>query len=65
MPRKKQDYIGSFEDRCHALALQKRERAAKLPRGTERDALEQEIRQLESATHIHNWLTSTELRAPD
>lgn len=65
MPRRKPDCIGIFEERCKALAMLKREQAKKLPLGAEREVLEKEIRQLETATHIHKWLSSPELRVPD
>ena len=65
MPRPKTDCIGSFEERCKAAAQLKRKEAEKLPRGAERDALERQIRQLETATHIHGWLSSPELRTPE
>lgn len=63
--RKHLDCVSTFEERCSELAQLKRERAAKLPRGPEREGLEKEIRQLETATQIHNWLGASELRAPE
>ncbi|MDB5630729.1 MAG: hypothetical protein JWQ51_3069 [Tardiphaga sp.] len=64
MARNRSDFTGSFEERCAALAAAKREVADKMPRCAERESLETEIRQLETATKIQSWLASPELRRP-
>ena len=38
--------------------------AQKLPSGKERDALVRKARQLETASNINQWLSSSELRPP-
>jgi hypothetical protein len=38
--------------------------AEKLPHGKEREALERKARQLETASHINQWLASSELKPP-
>jgi hypothetical protein len=38
--------------------------AQKLPHGKERDALTRKARQLQTASHINDWLSSPELKPP-
>jgi hypothetical protein len=46
------------------LAEATRQQAERLPYGAERDALMRKARQLETASHVNEWLTSPGLRAP-
>lgn len=62
MGRHRSDLEGTFEERCAALANAKRKAASEMPHGRERDALELEIRQLETATHISDWLLPSAVR---
>jgi hypothetical protein len=39
--------------------------AQKLPRGKERDALVRKARQLETASHMNQWLSSPGLKPPE
>lgn len=46
------------------MAEEVRAKAAKLPPGPERDALLKQARQLDTATHINDWVSSPGLRPP-
>lgn len=46
------------------LAQQTREEADKLPPGRARDALMKKARQLETACHMSEWVSSAGLRPP-
>lgn len=47
-----------------AIADIARDEAEKLPHGKDRDALLKKARQLDTASHINEWLSSRELRPP-
>lgn len=47
-----------------AIADIARDEAGKLPPGKDRDALLKKARQLDTASHINEWLSSPGLRAP-
>jgi hypothetical protein len=53
-----------FQDRLALEALRLKEEAKTLPFGREREALLREARQIETASHIDEWLSSPGLRAP-
>ena len=55
----------SFEDEVAAEKKRLEERADLLPHGPEKEKLLRKIRQLDTATHMHDWLKSTELQAPE
>ena len=42
-----------------------KEEIANLANGADRDAILKKIRQLETASHINEWLTSPGLRSPE
>jgi hypothetical protein len=46
------------------LAKTTRQQAEQLPYGKEREALMRKARQLETASHINEWLTSPGLQSP-
>jgi hypothetical protein len=54
----------SFEDQIAAEKARLEEQLADLPDGPERDRLLKKIRQLETAFHMNDWLTSPGLRPP-
>ena len=54
----------SFEGQIAAEKSRLEAQAAGLPPGPEKDALLKKIRQLETATHVNEWLTSQELQPP-
>ena len=55
----------TIEQKWHQLSETTREEAEKLPPGREREALERKARQLETASHLNQWLSSAELKPPD
>jgi hypothetical protein len=55
----------TFEDNIAAEKAKLEEKAAQLPYGPERDKLLRKIRQLDTASHMADWLTSPGLRSPD
>jgi hypothetical protein len=60
MGRKKQ----SFEQKWHEQAEAFRREAEKLPYGREREELLRKARQLETASHINEWVSSPGLSSP-
>jgi hypothetical protein len=55
----------SIEQKWHQLSEAARIEAEKLLHGKEREALERRARQLQTASHINQWLSSPELRPPE
>jgi hypothetical protein len=55
----------SFEDQIAAEKAQLEAEVADLPHGPKRDWLLRKIRQLETASHMIEWLTSPGLRPPE
>jgi len=64
MPRRHFKNIRTFPDRLSDFAREARERAEKLPPGTERDDLIRKARQAEIASHLDDWANSTGLQTP-
>lgn len=54
----------SFESQIAAEGVRLEARAAALQHSPEKDALLKKIRQLETAAHINEWLTSPGLKSP-
>jgi hypothetical protein len=54
----------SFEGQIAAEKSRLEAQAAGLPPGPEKDALLKRIRQLETASHLNEWLTSPGLQPP-
>ena len=52
------------EQKWHRQAENAKREAQQLSPGPERDALLRKASQLESASHINQWLSSSELRSP-
>jgi hypothetical protein len=52
------------EPKWRELAQAAREEAERLPYGPEREALMRKARQLETASHLNEWVTSPGLQAP-
>jgi hypothetical protein len=64
MQQRRRSRPHSFE---HQLATEKARLKAQLanaPRGPERDVLVKKIRQIETASHINEWLSSPGLQPP-
>jgi hypothetical protein len=56
----------TIEEKWHHLSEAAKSEAQKHPHGSrERDALIKKARQLETASHINQWLSSSELRSPE
>ena len=55
----------TIEQKWHQLSEAARIEAEKLLHGKEREALERRARQLQTASHINQWLSSPELRPPE
>ena len=62
MPR--QPVKPPFEQKWKRLAEEARDEAKKLPPGRARDAMVKKARQLETACHINEWVSSPGLRPP-
>lgn len=54
----------TFEDNIAAEKARCEEQLASTPHGPKRDALVKKIRQLNTASHMNDWMKSPELRAP-
>jgi hypothetical protein len=48
----------TIEQKWHEQAQSYKQQAAKLPHGKERDHLLRKARQLETASHMNDWLSS-------
>ena len=53
------------EDNIAAEKAKLEEQIAALPHGPEREKLRRKIRQLDTASHMSEWLTSPGLRRPE
>jgi hypothetical protein len=54
----------TIEQKWHQQSEAAKNEAQKLPHGKERDALVRKARQLETASQINQWLSSSELQPP-
>jgi len=54
----------TFEDQIAAEKSRLEQELAATPHGPQRDAMVKKIRQLDTASHMHDWLKSPELRPP-
>jgi hypothetical protein len=54
----------SFEQRLAQEALRVKEKIRSLPPGRDRELLSRKARQLETASHITEWLSSPGLKSP-
>ena len=54
----------TVEQKWHQQSEAATAEAEKLPHGKAREALERKARQLETASHINQWLASSELKPP-
>ena len=53
-----------FQDRLALEALRLKEEAKTLPHGREREALMRKLNQIETASHVNEWLSSPGLQPP-
>jgi hypothetical protein len=65
MQRRRFKHTLTFPERLDQEAERLRTEAEKLPHGQERDNLLREARQADTASHVHEWLSSPGLRAPE
>jgi len=63
--RRRRSLPHAFEDQIAAETARLKKKIADLADGPDRDALLEKVRQLETASHINEWLTSPGLRSPD
>jgi hypothetical protein len=63
--RRRGSFPHNFEDQIAAEKVRLEAQAAELPHGPEKEALLKKIRQLDIASHVNEWLSSPELRAPN
>jgi hypothetical protein len=54
-----------FDQRLTQEALRVKEQIKSLPQGRERELLSRKARQLETASHIAEWLSSPGLKQPE
>jgi hypothetical protein len=54
-----------FDQRLAQAALRVKDQIKSLPQGRERELLSRKVRQLETASHINEWLSSTGLKPPE
>jgi hypothetical protein len=64
MQRRKRSVLHSFEDQIAAEKARLEAQVASLPPSPQQDALRKKIRQLDTAAHINEWISSPELRPP-
>jgi hypothetical protein len=64
MQRKRIKHAKTFEERLQNDAIRLREQARTMPPGKERELLLRKARQIDTAAHINEWLTSPGLRPP-
>ena len=55
----------TFEDKIAAEKAKLEAQVAKLKPGPQMDALREKIRQLETASHMNEWLSSPGLQSPN
>ena len=63
--QRRQSAPHTFEDRLAAEKARTEAQAAKLPHGPAKDALLKKLRQLDTASHINEWVASPGLRSPE
>jgi hypothetical protein len=63
--QRRQSAPHTFEGQIAAAKARCEEQLTSTPHGPQRDALVKKIRQLNTASHMSDWLRSPELRSPD
>ena len=64
MQRRRIKHVKSFEERLEINAIRLREQARSMAPGRERELILRKARQIETAAHINEWLSSPGLRSP-
>jgi hypothetical protein len=62
--KRRKSPIHTFEQNIAAEKARLETEAAKLPLGPQRDSLLKKIRQLQTASHVSEWLSSPGLQPP-
>ena len=62
--RRRFKQLESLQDRLMKFAKEAREKASRLPPGSEREDILRKARQAETAFHMDDWLSSQELQPP-
>jgi sulfur relay (sulfurtransferase) DsrC/TusE family protein len=62
--QRRRSIVHTFEDRISAEKKRLEEQFELLPQGPAKEQLRRKIGQLETASHINEWLTSPGLQAP-
>jgi hypothetical protein len=65
MQQRSRSKLNSFEDRIAAEKARVEEQLAEVSHGPQRDALVKKIRQLDTASHLNEWLCSPGLQPPE
>jgi hypothetical protein len=65
MLRRRRSQPHTFDENIAAEKAKLTEQIKKLPPGPDREVLERKIRQLDTAAHLSDWLSSPELRRPE
>ena len=62
--RRRFKQLESLQDRLMKFAKEAREKASRLPPGSEREDILRKARRAETAFHMDDWLSSQELQPP-
>jgi hypothetical protein len=62
--RRRSKQSESLQDRLMKFAKDAREKASRLPPGSEREDMLRKARQADTASHMDDWVNSLELQSP-
>jgi hypothetical protein len=62
--RRRSKQSESLQDRLMKFAKEAREKASRLPPGSEREDMLRKARQADTASHMDDWVNSLELQSP-
>jgi hypothetical protein len=62
--RRRSKQSESLQDRLMKFAKDAREKASRLPPGSEREDMLRKARQADTASHMNDWINSLELQSP-
>jgi leucyl aminopeptidase len=62
--RRRSKQSESLQDRLMKFAKEAREKASRLPPGSEREDMLRKARQADTASHMNDWINSLELQSP-
>ena len=64
LTRRRSKQSESLQDRLMKFAKEAREKASRLPPGSEREDMLRKARQADTASHVEDWVNSLELQSP-